>query len=84
MTAILVALGRYAITIYLARSTLRSVYGAAGSLVIVLCWVFYSAQIFLFGAEFTQVYARRYGKAIRPVKGAVWRRSRAELQTEQG
>jgi len=73
ITAVLMALGRFLITEYLARSTLRSVYGAAGSLVVILLWVYYSAQIFLFGAEFTQVYARRYGSNILPARGAVWR-----------
>ena len=73
ITAVLMAVGRVLITVYVARSSLRSVYGAAGSLVIVLLWVYYSAQIFLFGAEFTQVYARRYGSNILPSRGAVWR-----------
>ncbi len=43
-----------------------SAYGAAGSLIVFLAWVFYSAQILLFGAELTQVYARKYGANIRP------------------
>lgn len=73
ITALLMAVGRYLITLYLAHSSLRSVYGAAGSLVMVLLWVYYSAQIFLFGAEFTQVHARRYGSNILPARGAVWR-----------
>jgi membrane protein len=73
ITAVLLAIGRLLITLYLSRSTLRSVYGAAGSLVVILLWVYYSAQIFLFGAEFTQVYARRYGSNILPARGAVWR-----------
>jgi membrane protein len=74
ITALLLAGGRYLITLYLARSSLRSIYGAAGSLVMFLLWVYYSAQIFLFGAEFTQVYARRHGSKIRPARGATWRR----------
>lgn len=74
ITAVFMAAGRFLITLYLARSTLRSVYGAAGSLVIILLWVYYSAHIFLFGAEFTQVYARRHGSNILPARGAVWRR----------
>jgi membrane protein len=73
ITALFMAVGRLLITAYLAHSSLRSVYGAAGSLVIILLWVYYSAQIFLFGAEFTQVYARRYGSNILPARGAVWR-----------
>ena len=74
ITAVFMAIGRFLITLYLARSSLRSVYGAAGSLVMILLWVYYSAHIFLFGAEFTQVYARRHGSNILPARGAVWRR----------
>ena len=55
--------------LYLANA--GSSYGAVGSLVVFLLWVFYSAQILFMGAEFTQVYARRYGSGIRPDKGAV-------------
>lgn len=74
ITAVFMAGGRFLITLYLAQSSLRSVYGAAGSLVIILLWVYYSAHIFLFGAEFTHVYARRHGSNILPARGAVWRR----------
>jgi len=45
------------------------VYGAAGSLVVILLWVYYSALIFFFGAEFTQVYARTYGAGVVPAEG---------------
>lgn len=74
ITAVFLAVGRFLITLYLARSNLRSVYGAAGSLVIILLWVYYSAHIFLLGAEFTKAYARRHGSNILPARGAVWRR----------
>lgn len=74
ITAVFLAIGRFLITLYLARSNLRSVYGAAGSLVIILLWVYYSAHIFLLGAEFTKAYARRHGSNILPARGAVWRR----------
>ena len=70
-TALLFALGKYLIGLYLGRGSLGSAYGAAGSLIVFLAWVFYSAQILLFGAELTQVYARRYGRQIRPNKRAV-------------
>jgi membrane protein len=60
-TAVLFTLGKYALGIYLGKASFGSTYGAAGSLVIVLVWVYYSAQILFFGAEFTQVYAREYG-----------------------
>jgi membrane protein len=61
LTSSLFAVGKLAIGLYLGKSSVASTYGAAGSLVIVLLWVYYSAQIFLFGAEFTRVYARTYG-----------------------
>ncbi|MBE9014372.1 YihY/virulence factor BrkB family protein, partial [Pseudanabaenaceae cyanobacterium LEGE 13415] len=57
VTALLFNIGKYLIGLYLGNSSVGSTYGAAGSLVVVLLWVFYSAQILLFGAEFTQVYS---------------------------
>lgn len=64
-TALLFSIGRFALGLYLGSSGIASVYGAAGALVLILFWIFYSAQIVLFGAEFTQVYARHYGSRIR-------------------
>jgi membrane protein len=64
-TSILFSIGRYLIGLYLGKTTIGSGYGAAGSLVIVLVWVYYSAQVFFFGAEFTAVYTRRYGSIFR-------------------
>ena len=58
VTALLFAIGRYLISIYLGRASVGSAYGAAGSLIVVLVWVYYSAQVFFFGAEFTHVYAK--------------------------
>ncbi|MGF1589642.1 MAG: YihY/virulence factor BrkB family protein [Pleurocapsa sp.] len=66
ITALLFNIGKSLIGLYLGRGSLGSAYGAAGSFIVFLAWVFYSAQILLFGAEFTQVYARKYGKKIRP------------------
>ena len=66
MTALLFTIGKFAIGLYLGRGSLGSAYGAAGSLIVFLAWVFYSAQILLFGAELTQVYARKRGRSIRP------------------
>ncbi|MCA9914649.1 MAG: YihY/virulence factor BrkB family protein, partial [Anaerolineae bacterium] len=63
ITTLLFTLGRMVLGLYLANSSVASVYGAAGSFVVILLWVYYSAQIILFGAEFTQVYARRKRKA---------------------
>lgn len=65
-TSLLFALGRFLLGLYLANSSTTSAYGAAGSFVLILLWIYYSAQIVMFGAEFTQVYARRYGSKILP------------------
>jgi len=61
ITSLLFSIGKYAIGIYIGRSGVTSTFGAAGSLVVILLWVYYSAQIFLLGAEFTWVYAHRFG-----------------------
>ena len=61
LTSLLFAVGKTAIGLYLGRAGIASTYGAAGSLVVLLVWVYYSAQIFFLGAEFTQVYAQRFG-----------------------
>jgi membrane protein len=60
-TAVLFIAGKFALGLYLGKSAVGSSYGAAGSLVVLLLWVYYSAQILFFGAEFTQVYARKHG-----------------------
>lgn len=73
VTTLLFMLGRYLIELYLTYGSSTSAYGAAGSLVLILLFVYYSAQIFLFGAEFTQVYANKYGSRLRPTNNAVWR-----------
>lgn len=65
-TALLFTIGQFLLGLYLARGAFSSTYGAAGSFLVILLWVYYSAQILLLGAEFTQVYARRYGSRIRP------------------
>ena len=61
VTALLFSVGKLLIGVYLGNSAIASTYGAAGSVILVLMWVYYSAQIFLFGAEFTRVYAHRCG-----------------------
>jgi membrane protein len=61
VTALLFAIGKVLIGLYLGRSGVTSGFGAAGSLVLLMVWVYYSAQIFLIGAEFTWVYAHEYG-----------------------
>ena len=70
-TALLFTIGKFLIGLYLAKSSVASTYGAAGSLVVLLLWIYYSSQILFLGAEFTQVYATRYGSQIRPSKHAV-------------
>jgi len=61
VTAFLFEIGKFLIGIYLGTTSVASVFGAAGSLVVLLVWVYFSAQIFLLGAEFTWVYAHEYG-----------------------
>jgi membrane protein len=61
ITSLLFLAGRYVFAWYLTSSVLQSVYGAAGSLFFLLVWVYYSAQVFYLGAEFTKVYATKYG-----------------------
>lgn len=70
LTAALFTIGKYALGLYLGKSNVASAYGAAGSLVLILLWVYYSAQILLYGAEFTQVYANRLGERIVPAPNA--------------
>jgi hypothetical protein len=69
-TAVLFVIGKTLIGLYLGNAGVTSTYGAAGSLVVLLLWMYYSAQIFLFGAELTQVYANRFGTRVRPSEGA--------------
>jgi membrane protein len=71
VTAFLFGLGKLAIGFYLGRSSVASSYGAAGSLVVLLVWIFYSSQLVFFGAELTQVWARRKGHRIEPSEWAV-------------
>jgi membrane protein len=66
VTAILFSLGKLLIGLYLGNSAIASSFGAAGSLALLLIWIYYSAQILFFGAEFTQVYANQYGSKIVP------------------
>jgi len=70
-TALLLAVGTLAIGLYLGNAGIGSAYGAAGSLVVLLLWIYYWAQLLLFGAEFTHVRAKRHGAHVVPTKGAV-------------
>lgn len=71
MSAILFTLGKLVIGLYLGRTNPGSVYGVAGSLAVVLIWVYYTSMVVLLGAEFTRLWAQRYGRGITPEKGAV-------------
>ena len=71
MTSVLFVIAKFALGIYFGKSDPGSTYGAAGSIILIMLWVSYAGLILLFGAEFTQVYANRYGKKVRPVSTAV-------------
>jgi membrane protein len=64
VTALLFSLGRYLIGLYLGQASVGSAYGAAGTLVVLLIWIHYSAQLLFMGPEFAQVYANRFGSRI--------------------
>jgi len=70
-TSVLFSLGKFALGWYLGREATSSSYGSAGSLVLILLWVYYSSTILLLGAEFTQVHAKRRGRKIGPTKGSI-------------
>lgn len=70
-TAALFVVGKYGVGVYLGSRNMDSVYGSAGSLALILVWVYYSSMIFLFGAELTQVWARERGTGVKPSEGAI-------------
>jgi membrane protein len=71
LTGLLFVLGKFILGLYLGSGAAGSAYGAASSLITLLLWIYYSAQILLFGAEFTQVYSHSYGSRIEPEDHAV-------------
>jgi membrane protein len=71
LTTLLFYLGKLLLGLYLAHAAAGSAYGAASSLITLLLWIFFSAQVLLFGAEFTQVYANSYGSHVRPTPNAI-------------
>ena len=71
VTSILFTLGELVIGLYLGRTNVGSAFGAAGSLIVLLSWVYYSSIIFFFGAEFTKAYAMEFGDRVRPDSDAV-------------
>jgi membrane protein len=70
ITALLFTIGKFVLGLYLGKSSVASSFGAAGSLIILLLWVYYSSQILFFGAEFTQVYANKFGSHLEPEEDA--------------
>jgi membrane protein len=71
VTAVLFVLGNYLLGLYVSRGGVGSAFGAAGSLAVLLVWIYYSAMILFLGAELTQVLARHRGSRIQPSRGAV-------------
>ncbi|CAN5783400.1 YihY/virulence factor BrkB family protein [soil metagenome] len=71
VTALLFILGKYGIGLYIGNSDINSAYGAAGSLIVILVWIYWSSLILFYGAEFTQEYAEMYGHGVKPKKHAV-------------
>jgi membrane protein len=82
ITSLLFLLGKFLIGYYLSTSKLTTMYGAAGSIIIILSWAYYSSVILYLGAEFTKVYALRYGKKIPPNDYSVWVKTE-EVHTEK-
>ena len=80
-TTLLFLLGKFAISFYISKSNVGSTYGTAGSLVVLLLWIYYSSVILYFGAEFTMSYAMQYGKPIKPAEYAV---TFKEIEVEKG
>ena len=70
LTSILFTIGKYLIGLYIGTSGVNSTFGAAGSLITILVWVYYSSLIFFLGAEFTRVYATQYGSGVAPAENA--------------
>jgi membrane protein len=70
LTAVLFTIGKYLIGLYIGTSGVSSTFGAAGSLITILVWVYYSSLIFFLGAEFTRVYATQYGSGVAPAENA--------------
>lgn len=70
MTAFLFSIGKFLIGFYLGKSTAASAYGAAGAILVILLWAYYTSMILFFGAEFTQVYANHFGSGLQPKENA--------------
>jgi membrane protein len=84
LTSLLFNLGNWLVGLYLARATVAQAYGAAGSAIVVLLWLYFSSQLFVLGAEFTQVYAAHYGRNLNPVQTRELREAERSAKREQG
>ncbi|MDB4982850.1 MAG: Ribonuclease [Myxococcales bacterium] len=90
VTSVLFHLGKFGISVYIGKAGVGSSFGAAGSLAILLVWIYYSSQIVLFGAEFTRVYADEYGSHVVPSDNAIpvpetpLARAAVELELKRG
>ncbi len=82
VTAVLFIAGKELIGLYLVRSSTASAFGAAGSFMVFLIWIFFSVQILFFGAELTQVYANRFGSGVVPIKEARRKRKKADPEND--
>ena len=80
-TAVLFMIGKFAISFYISKSNVGSTYGTAGSLVVLLVWIYYSSIILYYGAEFTKAYAMKYANEIRPNEYSV---NAKTVEIEQG
>ena len=72
ITAVLFVVGQYLLGLYLGHTSTASAFGAAGAVVLLMVWIYYAAQILLYGAEITQLYALRRGSGLVPGENAVW------------
>jgi membrane protein len=70
ITALLFVIGQLLLSLYFGRTRIASTYGAAGGLMLIMLWIYYSSMVFLFGAEITVAYARQHGSGIQPERGA--------------
>jgi membrane protein len=90
VTSLLFHAGKYGISVYIGKASVASTFGAAGSLAVMLVWIYYSSQIVLYGAEFTRVYANEYGSHVVPSDNAIpvpegpLARAAMEKQIKQG
>ena len=84
ITALLFVIGKFALAFYFGEAEPGSTYGVAGSIILILLWVSYSCLILFFGAEFTQVYAKRYGQSIEPNENAIRIEDDYEVLKERG